>query len=351
MANNFALPKELRLMILRHVFTSPSGLINLFRFPLDLDTKDNKYKIFTCDWGNHEVISLSILRTCKRFYGDCKDLLWKHNTLNLDPLFLKISLSNHTYLYERISNNVHSIQLEIGLFDCADNIAVAAGLESFLKFFGSWINLKSITLMVRDDWQEICKVMQDFVAILHGGDRKGTPLARYLELFHSVGEEAGYLGHLKRKIVFSVGPFAEVKDYFKQEELEELETSWPEEMFQQLASFGGELILNGDIYYSNRIQKERIFYALWNPAKPYQQLVLLAIEHALQRLEIIYANATKRERQEIRKHWLGTKLLRVSKDDMEKIRPGVEEWFAKGPKQLVDLTKKMMKEKPLEIEE
>jgi len=31
--------------------------------------------------------SLSILRTCKMFYEDCKDLLWKQNTLYLDSHF------------------------------------------------------------------------------------------------------------------------------------------------------------------------------------------------------------------------------------------------------------------------
>jgi hypothetical protein len=41
-----------------------------------------------------------------------------------------------------------------------------------------------------------------------------------------------------------------------------LENWWPEEIFNKLAtSFGGELIVDGDIFYSDGIQKERIIYA------------------------------------------------------------------------------------------
>jgi hypothetical protein len=350
MANNFEIvPKELRLIIFEHVFISPSGLITLSRMPRDLDSTDNKYKIFAHDRHSREVIHLSILRTCKKFYSDCKDLLWKHNTLNLGSSALKISPASHIYLYKRISNNVHSIQLEIGLFDCAENVAMALMLECFLHTFGSWTYLKSITLEVRDGWLEVCKVMRDYVAILHGRERKGTPLARYLELFESAGREGGYLDHLKRKMIFNVGPFAEVQDWFEHEELEQLETSWPEEMFQRLASFGGDLILNGDIYYSGGVQNERVFCALWDPMKPHQQTILLTIEYALQKLEVIYGTATKRKKQEIREHWLGITMLSVSKEEMQKIRLSLEEWFAQGPKQLVHLTKKLIKEKPVGI--
>jgi hypothetical protein len=351
MANTFDIvPKELRLIIFEHVFMSPSGLITLSRIPRDLDSTDSKYKIFAHHWASREIIHLSILRTCKKFYSDCKDLLWKHNTLNLGPSVLKISPMSLIYLYERISNNVHSLQLEIGLLDCAENVVMAARLEYFLHIFGSWTYLKSLTLVVRDGWLELCKVMRDFVAILHGRDRNGTPLARYLELFKNAGREGGCLGHLKRKMIFNVGPFAEVEDWFEHGELQQLETSWPEEMFQRLASFGGDLILNGDIYYSGGAQKERLFCALWDPMKPHQQTILLAIEYALQKLEVIYGTATKRKRQEIRDHWLGTTVLSVSKEEMEKIRLDIEEWFAKGPKQLVHLTKNLIKEKLIVIE-
>jgi hypothetical protein len=356
MASNFdRLPKELSLLIFLYVFTSPSGLITLIDFP---SMKPKRFKIFTHDWDNHKIISLSILRTCKRFHGECKGLLWEQNTLDLDSLFRETNRIDTLWVIQGVSDNVQSIQLTIGIFNCPHNVAGVTGLElGTLKRLGSWGKLKSITLVARDDWYECCKAMLDFVAILHGDDRKATPLARYLELFQAAGGKGGYLGHLERKIIFNFGPFAEVKnqninDYLKPDQLEELETSWPEEMFQQLAtSFGGDLILNGDVYHSNRIQKERIFYALWDPAKPSSQLVLLAMEYALQRLEIIYANATKLGRHEIRKHLSGTTVLRVSKEDLVKIRAGLKSWFGYGPKQLVDLTKKIIGKNPLEIEE
>jgi hypothetical protein len=356
MASNFdGVPKELSLMILRDVLTSPSGLITLVDFPL---MKPKRFKIFTHEWGNHKVISLSILRTCKRFYGECRRLLWEQNILDLNSLFREINRIDMLWVIQGVGDNVQSIQLEIGIFDCPHNVARVAGLElGTLKEFGSWRNLKSITLISRDHWQECCKAMLDFVAILHGDHRKDTPLARYLELFQTAGGEGGYLGHLERKIIFNFGPFAEVKnqninDYLNPGQLEELETSWPEEMFQRLAtSFGGDLILNGDVYHSDRIQKERIFYALWDPAKPSSQLVLLAMEYALQRLEVIYSSSTKWERHEIRKHLLGTTVLQVPKEDLVKIRAGLKNWFGYGPKQLVDLTKKIIEKNPLEIEE
>jgi hypothetical protein len=52
------------------------------------------------------------------------------------------------------------------------------------------------------------------------------------------------------------------KTPFRFLDIPSLENWWPEEIFNKLAtSFGGELIVDGDIFYSDGIQKERIIYA------------------------------------------------------------------------------------------
>jgi hypothetical protein len=86
----------------------------------------------------------------------------------------------------------------------------------------------------------------------------GCILTRYLKLFRTTAEEGGYLHHVKRKLHFDFCDVVHGSLWISAP----LENWWPEEIFEKLAtSFGGELIVNGDIFYSDRIQKERIIHA------------------------------------------------------------------------------------------
>ncbi|KAE9368581.1 hypothetical protein N431DRAFT_444005 [Stipitochalara longipes BDJ] len=355
MASNFDLPKELRLIIFHYVFTSPTGLIKIFR-PSD---RLKSYKVFTREENKckYELVSLSILRTCKRFYGDCKDLLWKLNTLDLEESFLRQSASIECLgIDARIWNNVRAVRLEIGFTGSSSNITRASWLECSLKDLGSWVNLKSITFVVRESFPGCVKAMNGLLNMRQGSRTNidGITMNRYLDLLKRAGGEGGYLLHLERKIVFKyeydhsldqdwTGPTPGL-------EMEEMPAS--DEIFLELAaSFGGDIIANGDVYYSNRVQKKRLFYARLDPENHYTQIICLAKESVLHKLGFIYTKSTKRGNDEVRNHLLGLITLRVSKEEREKVLEGIEQWFAKGPKQLVDLTREIMKENPLEIEE
>lgn len=104
------------------------------------------------------------------------------------------------------------------------------------------------------------------------------------------GEEGGHLCHLKRKVVFDFGEliFTEYPDHAQHIGLKDADS---ETMFTSLAgTFGGDLVVNGDIYYSNRIQKERILYTFPDPTKPGAQWACVAKGYALQKLGGIYSS-------------------------------------------------------------
>lgn len=116
---------------------------------------------------------------------------------------------------------------------------------------------------------------------------------------------------------------------------------WFTELSRFPLSFGGELIVNGDIFYSDGIQKERIIYAFSDPTEPEIHSPYPAKEYGLLKLiniqidatgdsgelvTIMLTAATKWERSEVRKHILGLTALLVSqitKEERDEVRAGL----------------------------
>lgn len=72
-------------------------------------------------------------------------------------------------------------------------------------------------------------------------------------------------------------------------------------MIQELAvCFGSDLVVDGDIYYSDRVQKDPVFYAEFDRVG---DGCYLAKQYALQRLRYIYTSVTKLTRKEV-EHYL-----------------------------------------------
>ncbi|KAN0093787.1 hypothetical protein V8E51_016971 [Hyaloscypha variabilis] len=352
MASTFHIPTELRLLILEYVLTSPSGVIT-FRCP----SGSNSTRIFAEGETNEELFSLSILRRCKQFYGDCEDILWKVNTLDLEPL-LSPHLGNTEFLdlIPRLWNNVRSVQLEIGFRGSPSNIIRTTWLESSLEELTTWENLRAISFVVREDFLDCVKAMDGLIQTREGfGDNAdGATMNKCLDIFEGAGGKEGYLAHLERKIVFNFEykPPSGLDWTPAAGTLMMLETPLPDKIFMELAtSFGGDVVANGEVYYSNGVQKKRLFYTRLNLENLYTQTVSLAKGCALQKLEFIYTCWTKLEKDEVRKHLLGLTTLQVSEEEGKKIRHYLDHWFETGPKQLVELTKEMSKENPMEIEE
>jgi hypothetical protein len=62
--------------------------------------------------------------------------------------------------------------------------------------------LKTIMLMVEDNWLEGHQVIDTFVTIRERKDQKGAPIAEHLDLLDFAGwEKGGHLPHRQRKIV------------------------------------------------------------------------------------------------------------------------------------------------------
>jgi hypothetical protein len=77
------LPAEIRKKIFRYVFTTPIGGITLV--PVSTISPRLQYTIVTVDPLTNNRVSLAILRTCKLFYSECKNLLWECNKLCIGP--------------------------------------------------------------------------------------------------------------------------------------------------------------------------------------------------------------------------------------------------------------------------
>jgi hypothetical protein len=112
-------------------------------------------------------------------------------------------------------------------------------------------------------WNAFASALYGFAMIQpgEGGERvdQRCILTRYLKFFPQPAEEGGYLHHVKRKCHFD---FCDVVHGSLRISAPS-ENWWPEEIFKKLAtSFGDELIVDGDIFYSDEIQKERIIYAV-----------------------------------------------------------------------------------------
>jgi hypothetical protein len=83
MSHFSTLPAEIRLKIFKYVFTTPTSGITLVLVPTI--SSRLQYTIVTVDPLTNNRVSLAILRTCKLFYSECKNLLWECNKLYIGP--------------------------------------------------------------------------------------------------------------------------------------------------------------------------------------------------------------------------------------------------------------------------
>jgi len=356
MADNFDLPKELRLIIFHYVFTASRGVIG-FDHPSDGGPR----KITVRRPDKVECISLSILRTCKRFYWDCKDLLWKLNMFDLETVLFRFQDSPNVDILDLNStvwHNIRSVELEIGFTGSTSDIARASWLDSSLKGLGSWEKLASIIFIVRGDFSDCVKAMNGLQRLRRGfsPDIYGITMNKCLGILEGAGTEGGYLSHLKRKIVFNLDyEIPTDQDWTSPTPPLGMDTEpapIADKIFMELAtSFGGDIIVNGELCYSNRIQKKSLFYSRLDSEHNYTQLVSLKKDCVLRKLGFIYAKSTDWGKDSIRKHLLGKRVLWVSTEQMEAIRKDLEEWLERVPKQLARLTKEMIEKYPLEVVE
>ena len=156
------LPFETRSQIFRYVLSSPTGYITLSKTLYH--QKPIRYKLLTLDESGSgcEVIKLSFLRTCSQIYEECRDLLWKYNTLDLVS-FLQETAPNMPLLpdvHEGIRFFARAIQMD---YDLQSEDSIDSSLDRIyenhrrcklqynaLLYISRWPALESITLNIRD---------------------------------------------------------------------------------------------------------------------------------------------------------------------------------------------------------
>lgn len=157
----YIFPPEIRNYIYEYVLGSPSGVITLSRS--QYRQRPIRYRIYTCEgenaiyWANPdapEEIHLSFLRTCKVIYEECRDLLWIHNTLDIESLRHETKKDGGLAksIHKGIKHNVRSVALDVDLLAFGDFELTLERLDRW-----SWAQdgkMRSVTLNLREKFSD-----------------------------------------------------------------------------------------------------------------------------------------------------------------------------------------------------
>lgn len=107
------------------------------------------------DTGIQWTVSLAILRTCKLFYAECKDLLWHYNALDLSSDPSQVTRWNSKGLYDaRVWQHLQKqVQMAILEVDIPSSRGPSAEVEDAMKELEDWAatgKLSHITLNLKN---------------------------------------------------------------------------------------------------------------------------------------------------------------------------------------------------------
>lgn len=133
------LPWEARNQIHKNVLASPTEIIYISRVPAL--NGFGSHKVFSHNLEDFEEIWLSMLRTCRQFYEECKDKLWIGNTLDIES-----SIGPNRYpdgrsgvffgLHISLVLNVRSIRLDLSLIQTPHAVPLGEGEPyTFVQYF------------------------------------------------------------------------------------------------------------------------------------------------------------------------------------------------------------------------
>jgi hypothetical protein len=160
------LPVEIRVEILAYVVSTSSGIIFLKQGTSSYGLGKPRYTIVANYPNETETISLSFLRTCKKIYAEGKDLLWQRNTLDIEALvpvrYMRPRGPLMADISHQLTSRVQAVQMEMHFTDfstLSGEIAITGQgrggpgelvLFHTLRALGSWVSLKSLTLVMRE---------------------------------------------------------------------------------------------------------------------------------------------------------------------------------------------------------
>jgi hypothetical protein len=271
------LPFETRSQIFRYVLSSPTGYITLSRTLYH--QKPIRYKLLTLDESGSgcEVNKLSFLRTCSQIYEECRDLLWKYNTLDLVSYMHETSSPNLHSLREMptgISYWARAVQMDYDFYcTCSFSYVYENDRRHMLQCnalldVSQWPSLESITLNIRDKfaWDPSCVTYERFRDLLSLRRKAVTSddpnfVARrdyykFLDVLKAVSESTN-LSVLKREMVINTEPVPQPHDSTPDGMGTFHESGFPtrffkawwgdlDEMLKKIkAAWGGSLIIDG----------------------------------------------------------------------------------------------------------
>lgn len=251
------LPRELRNEIFNHIFTVPNGLsIKPIHVPRNA----------ILNWEEAHALhaarlSLAVLCTCRQIYNECKDLIWKLNTIKITSFDLPAS----------VGLKLQSIELNVDLLATQRRRGCLPLREDFIHL-QTWHSLKKLDLKV-DNCSEDDDIWDTIEALIYfrqeRGQRSWAPNAtrkdniyhEYLAILKAAGGEDGYLSHLERRLVFDTRIY---QNFEYQHGLParsySAEDGDPNEMLAELScAFGGSLVVDGEVYMKDRAQMHRLF--------------------------------------------------------------------------------------------
>lgn len=248
-------------MIFKYVV--PTGVISLSR--VNYHTLP-RYKIYSLGHDRSDIVSLSFLRTCKKIYDECKDLLWETNTLDVEVFRCQVFGGGVSSIDEKIASRVKAIQMNLDFTDWTrihdDSGLGQLSLGHDLSALEGWGKLQKLTLIARsvrsDDPTILGYDGLDQIFALRNNGRPSqdidatdgdTVYHEILGILNTAGGTVGYLSHLERGIAVELGPsvrldlergrFPQVRVFSEN----------PDSILTAIgSSFGGRLTVSGQVY-------------------------------------------------------------------------------------------------------
>jgi len=232
------LPREVRDQIYLYVLKSPTGYIVL---------SDTCGSLVSWTWRRHgrhlkihpydpllhyilpSTISLSLLRTSKQTYGDCKDVLWHSNALCLyrpEDLYYFVQLRSFA---QQLSLFLEHVHLRVDIAD----VFGGSGLDDIaraLKIFVTWSHIPNTRFRILD---------------LRFNYQEWLDMPELAKVLKYVGRLKGFSAQVKKRMIVDLKPdFANQEDVFQPDNL----------LLSMHTGFGGELFINNVMWYNNSVK-------------------------------------------------------------------------------------------------
>ncbi|KAG4436034.1 hypothetical protein IFR05_008466 [Cadophora sp. M221] len=201
------IPIETRLMIFRHIITSPTGIVHIQWNHTSASDGSRRAIVSTflhssglilhstIDSATSRPLSLSFLRTCKVIYHECRSLFWEQNAFEITSLCPGRWVRRGPVLraYGQLVERIRVVWLGVG---GQTNGMLKADLEEMERLPA----LKELVLFVNGRLENgvLGKVMGDERPLSRDAEREHEEI---LEIFE---DGAVRLGHLKRRVFLNV---------------------------------------------------------------------------------------------------------------------------------------------------